>query len=150
MVKKKTEKQTEKKRKRKRRQKTKDKRQKLEKTETEVKVNSKRKGEKKSDPRETELNEKQNRKNKKKVKKGKKKQTIENEIFLPFSDYLSLALIKNRENDETYFAYEIDGFGSQYFMDDANIPSLLSLPYLGNYYFGSQFGSQYSRSWKKK
>jgi len=30
-----------------------------------------------------------------------------------------------------YFAYEVDGFGSNYFMDDANIPSLLSLPYLG-------------------
>ena len=29
------------------------------------------------------------------------------------------------------FAYEVDGFGSAYFMDDANIPSLLSLPYLG-------------------
>ena len=27
-------------------------------------------------------------------------------------------------------AYEIDGFGNQLFMDDANIPSLLSLPYL--------------------
>ena len=30
-----------------------------------------------------------------------------------------------------YFAYELDGFGSVNFMDDANIPSLLSLPYLG-------------------
>ncbi len=29
------------------------------------------------------------------------------------------------------FAYEIDGFGNKLFMDDANIPSLLSLPYLG-------------------
>jgi meiotically up-regulated gene 157 (Mug157) protein len=29
------------------------------------------------------------------------------------------------------FAYEVDGFGSQMFMDDANVPSLLSLPYLG-------------------
>ena len=28
------------------------------------------------------------------------------------------------------FAYEIDGFGSKIKMDDANIPSLLSLPYL--------------------
>lgn len=28
-------------------------------------------------------------------------------------------------------AYEIDGFGSNYCMDDANVPSLLSLPYLG-------------------
>ena len=29
------------------------------------------------------------------------------------------------------FPYEVDGFGNQLFMDDANIPSLLSLPYLG-------------------
>ena len=29
------------------------------------------------------------------------------------------------------WAYEIDGYGNQLFMDDANIPSLLSLPYLG-------------------
>ncbi len=29
------------------------------------------------------------------------------------------------------FAYEIDGYGNKLFMDDANIPSLLSLSYLG-------------------
>ncbi|KAF9651779.1 hypothetical protein BDM02DRAFT_3090493 [Thelephora ganbajun] len=29
------------------------------------------------------------------------------------------------------FAYETNGLGSKYFMDDANVPSLLSLPYLG-------------------
>jgi meiotically up-regulated gene 157 (Mug157) protein len=29
------------------------------------------------------------------------------------------------------FAYEVDGFGSRYIMDDPNIPSLLSLPYVG-------------------
>ncbi len=27
--------------------------------------------------------------------------------------------------------YEVDGFGNFVFMDDANVPSLLSLPYLG-------------------
>ncbi|KAJ7110646.1 Six-hairpin glycosidase-like protein [Mycena epipterygia] len=29
------------------------------------------------------------------------------------------------------FAYETNGFGGRYIMDDANVPSLLSLPYLG-------------------
>lgn len=29
------------------------------------------------------------------------------------------------------WAYEVDGFGNRLFMDDANVPSLLALPYLG-------------------
>jgi uncharacterized protein len=29
------------------------------------------------------------------------------------------------------WAYEVDGFGNRHHMDDANVPSLLSLPYLG-------------------
>ncbi|GAB2535007.1 glycoside hydrolase family 125 protein [Rhodanobacter koreensis] len=36
-----------------------------------------------------------------------------------------------RDDGHDYWAYEIDGFGNQLFMDDANAPSLLSLPYLG-------------------
>ncbi|MEQ1764905.1 MAG: glycoside hydrolase family 125 protein [Pyrinomonadaceae bacterium] len=29
------------------------------------------------------------------------------------------------------FAYEVDGFGNRLFMDDANVPNLLAIPYLG-------------------
>lgn len=37
-----------------------------------------------------------------------------------------------RDSDgQEIWAYEVDGFGNALFMDDANIPSLLGLPYLG-------------------
>ena len=38
--------------------------------------------------------------------------------------------VMSRRNGSVY-AYEVDGFGNQLLMDDANVPSLLSLPYLG-------------------
>ncbi|KAF8680217.1 Metal-independent alpha-mannosidase [Rhizoctonia solani] len=39
--------------------------------------------------------------------------------------------IWNHTVSDGVFAYETNGLGSQYLMDDANVPSLLSLPYLG-------------------
>ena len=40
------------------------------------------------------------------------------------------AVIDNKEFGKIY-AYELDGLGNYLLMDDANVPSLLSLPYLG-------------------
>ncbi len=37
----------------------------------------------------------------------------------------------NRARHGEIYAYEADGYGNQLFQDDANVPSLLSLPYLG-------------------
>jgi uncharacterized protein len=39
--------------------------------------------------------------------------------------------IGTHDNFGKIFAYEVDGFGNRLFMDDANVPNLLSLPYLG-------------------
>jgi meiotically up-regulated gene 157 (Mug157) protein len=38
--------------------------------------------------------------------------------------------VVSMERGETIWAYEVDGFGSRLLMDDANVPSLLGLPYL--------------------
>lgn len=40
------------------------------------------------------------------------------------------AIVKHPKYGKVY-AYEVDGFGNAIFMDDANVPSLLALPYLG-------------------
>jgi len=39
--------------------------------------------------------------------------------------------IFNVENHGEIYAYEVDGFGGRMLMDDANVPNLISLPYLG-------------------
>jgi len=41
-----------------------------------------------------------------------------------------LGVVQHPELGRIY-AYEVDGYGGHYLMDDANVPSLLSLPYLG-------------------
>lgn len=43
---------------------------------------------------------------------------------------LAHALVQHPVHGDVW-AYEVDGFGNRHHMDDANIPSLLSLPYLG-------------------
>ena len=51
------------------------------------------------------------------------------------SDTITRALEKhavvNHPVHGEIWAYEIDGYGAAYLMDDSNVPSLLSLPYLG-------------------
>ena len=54
------------------------------------------------------------------------------------------AVLTHPRTGVTQLAYEVDGFGNALFMDDANVPSLLSLPYLG--YFGSNNDPLYQRT----
>ena len=53
---------------------------------------------------------------------------------IALADEVAAALEKHAVNRTTEFgsiyAFEVDGFGNQYIMDDANVPSLLSLSYL--------------------
>lgn len=41
------------------------------------------------------------------------------------------AVLHHTKTPNGIFAYETNGYGGQYIMDDANVPSLVSLPYLG-------------------
>ncbi len=40
------------------------------------------------------------------------------------------AIVEHPPKYGKVYAFEVDGFGNAYFMDDANVPSLLALPYL--------------------
>src|SRR5690606_406072 len=67
------------------------------------------------------------------VKTFHKDAVLENEL-LALSREVEAAIQKhaivNHPKYGKIYAFEIDGFGSTYLMDDANVPSLLSLPYL--------------------
>ncbi|HEX7339280.1 MAG TPA: glycoside hydrolase family 125 protein [Rhodanobacteraceae bacterium] len=54
-------------------------------------------------------------------------EALANEIHQALTQY---AVMKDADG-QTFWAYEVDGYGNQLFMDDANVPSLLGLPYLG-------------------
>ena len=55
---------------------------------------------------------------------------------LELVDEVEQALKKHATYDHpefgTIYAYEVDGFGNRMLMDDANVPSLLAMPYLGD------------------
>ena len=52
--------------------------------------------------------------------------TLENDLINALKEH---AIVTHPIFGEV-FAYEVDGFGNHTFMDDANVPSLLSLPYI--------------------
>ncbi|RKD91328.1 glycoside hydrolase family 125 protein [Mangrovibacterium diazotrophicum] len=53
--------------------------------------------------------------------------TLADEVEAAIRKY---AIVKHPKYGKVY-AFEVDGFGNHTFMDDANVPSLLALPYLG-------------------
>ena len=54
-------------------------------------------------------------------------------------------VIKDPAGD--YWAYEVDGYGNQLFMDDANVPSLLALPYLESAPHDARYRRTRDRVW---
>jgi hypothetical protein len=67
--------------------------------------------------------------------------TLAHEIEESISKY---AILKNVKYGDVY-AYEVDGYGQYHVMDDANVPSLLSMPYLG---FGEERDELYQNTRK--
>ena len=61
------------------------------------------------------------------TKKAAAASALADEVALALKQH---AVQKNAHGDQVY-AYEIDGLGNTLFMDDSNVPSLLSLPYIG-------------------
>jgi meiotically up-regulated gene 157 (Mug157) protein len=64
-----------------------------------------------------------------------KNETLANECKA-LADEVETALKKyatyNHPEFGTIYAFEVDGFGNHLLMDDANVPSLLAMPYLGD------------------
>lgn len=54
--------------------------------------------------------------------------SLANEVEAALKKYATY----NHPKYGTIYAFEVDGFGNQLFMDDANVPSLLAMPYLGD------------------
>jgi meiotically up-regulated gene 157 (Mug157) protein len=50
----------------------------------------------------------------------------------------------------TIWAYEVDGYGSQLIMDDANVPSLLGLPYLDSSLDAALYERTRAFCWSKR
>ena len=48
-----------------------------------------------------------------------------------YSGILKQAVWDHTRTNNGIFAYETNGYGGMYIMDDANVPSLVSFPYLG-------------------
>lgn len=69
------------------------------------------------------------------LKKVNKEKELAKEC-LALADEVETALKKyavvNHPKYGKIYAYEVDGFGNCYLMDDANVPSLLAMPYLGD------------------
>jgi meiotically up-regulated gene 157 (Mug157) protein len=62
-----------------------------------------------------------------------KTQAIIDTLCVSLEDLITASSASGNAQDLHYqvLPYEIDGFGSEFFMDDANVPSLLALPVLG-------------------